>query len=291
MEFMERNSPPTILDGKAIAEEINASLKEKIASVKTRRPGLAFVLIGHHPPSHSYVRMKKKACQQVGIESFVIEFDEKTEEKAILAAIHKLNKDKNIDGILIQLPLPKHLNPSILIEAIDPNKDVDGLHPINMGKLLLGQEDGFVPCTPLGIKLLLEKNKISIASKHVVIMGRSNIVGKPLAALLVQNKDDCNATITIVHEHTQKEEAITSAADILIVAIGKANFVKKGMVKKGAVVIDVGISRVNGKIVGDVDFPDVSSVVSAISPVPGGVGPMTIALLLQNTWKSYCKKI
>ncbi len=280
-----------ILSGKTIADELLDSLKEKISSLKSRKPGLAFVLVGNHPPSHSYVRMKKKACERVGIESIVLTFEEKAKEEEILSVIHKLNKDKKIDGILVQLPCPNHLNVSRLIEAIDPKKDVDGLHPLNMGKLLLGEGGGFHPCTPSGIKLLLEKSNLPIASKHVVIMGRSNIVGKPLAALLVQNKKDCNATVTVVHDHTIKEEELTRTADILVVAIGRPLFVKKEMVKKGAVVIDVGINRLpDGKIVGDVDFKELSSHASAITPVPGGVGPMTIALLLQNTWKSYCEK-
>jgi methylenetetrahydrofolate dehydrogenase (NADP+)/methenyltetrahydrofolate cyclohydrolase len=280
-----------ILNGKLIANQLLESLKEKISTRKTRSPGLAFILVGHHPPSHSYVRMKKKACQQVGITSNVLFFEENVQEPELLSHIQKLNRDDSIDGILLQLPCPSHLHSARLIEAIDPKKDVDGLHPLNMGKLLLGEAGGFHPCTPSGIKLLLEKYNLTIASKHVVIMGRSNIVGKPLAALLVQNQKDCNATITIVHDRTEHEEELTRMADILIVAIGRPHFVKKEMVKKGAVVIDVGINRLSdGKVVGDVDFNEVLPVASAITPVPGGIGPMTIALLLQNTWKSYCEK-
>ncbi len=280
-----------LLNGKKLADQLLGSLQNKISLIKTRKPGLAFVLVGNHPPSHAYVRMKKRACQMAGIQSLVLQFEDNTDEKTILAAIEKLNFDATIDGILLQLPVPQHLEPNRLIYAIDPKKDVDGLHPLNVGKLLLGEEGGFYPCTPSGIKLLLEKNNIGIAQKHVVIMGRSNIVGKPLAALLVQNKKECDATITIVHDHTLHEEELTRMADILVVAIGRPLFVKKEMVKPGAVVIDVGINRLpNGKIVGDVDFHELSSIVSAISPVPGGIGPMTIALLLQNTWKSYCEK-
>jgi methylenetetrahydrofolate dehydrogenase (NADP+) / methenyltetrahydrofolate cyclohydrolase len=280
-----------LLNGKQIADQLLALLKEKVSSLQGRKPGIGFLLIGNHPPSHSYVRMKKKACQRVGIESFTFSFDENVEESKIIDWIHELNHDERIDGILIQLPLPRHLNTERLVETIDPKKDIDGLHPINMGRLLLGEERGFKPCTPSGIKLLLEKSGISIASKHVVIMGRSNIVGKPLAALLVQNKKDCNATVTLVHDQTRAEEELTRMADILIVAIGRPGFVKKEMVKEGAVVVDVGINRLpDGSIVGDVDFADVLPKVHSISPVPGGVGPMTIALLLQNTWKSYCER-
>jgi methylenetetrahydrofolate dehydrogenase (NADP+)/methenyltetrahydrofolate cyclohydrolase len=208
----------------------------------------------------------------------------------LLFEIEKLNQDPSIDGILLQLPLPSHLSASLLMEAISPAKDVDGFHPLNMGKLLLGDETGIRPCTPLGIQYLLEKENVFIEGKHVVIVGRSNIVGKPLAALLVQKKKHCNATVTLCHSHSEKIDLLTRSADILITAMGKPHFLKGEMVKLGAVVIDVGIQKIDGKIVGDVEPVSVSKVASKMTPVPGGVGPMTIAMLLKNTLESFKRR-
>lgn len=271
-----------ILSGTAVAEEIHQEIASKVAQL-TSPPGLAVVLIGDNPASKVYVARKRKTCSAVGILSFLYHFPQDFSEEQLLELIGRLNQDSQVHGILIQLPLPSHIDTKKVIEAIDPKKDVDGFHPINMGKLLLGLSDGFVPCTPLGIKTLLEKSAIEIEGKEVVIVGRSNIVGKPLAALLVQNSPKCNATVTIVHSRTRAIESHTKRADILIAAIGSPRFIKAGMVKEGAVVVDVGINREEGGIVGDVDFNQVEKKCLAITPVPKGVGPMTVAMLLHNT--------
>ena len=279
-----------ILDGKKIAQEIQEEIKEKISALERRPPGLAFILVGHHPASQSYVRSKRKACEHVGIVSNLIELSDSASEESLLKQIAQLNLNPKVDGILVQLPLPSHIDPQKVMFAIDPKKDVDGFHPINVGKMLLGQEGGFLPCTPHGIKILLERSKIPVESKHVVIVGRSNIVGKPLAAILMQKKPHCNATVTIAHSQSEHLADITRSADILVAAIGSPLFIKKEMVRPEAVVIDVGINRgAHGKLVGDVDFEEVAKVASYITPVPGGVGPMTIALLMQNTLWSYEK--
>jgi len=271
-----------LLDGKKVADQILKDLKKTIGTF-TRPPGLAFVIVGDDPSSQTYVRMKKKKCMDIGIVSKDKKFPADTTEKELVAYIEKLNKDPTIDGILIQQPLPPHLRASTLMEAVDPGKDVDGFHPINMGRLLLGETNGFIPCTPEGIHRLLQAYKISLSGKHVVILGRSNIVGKPLAALLVQKNPTANATITIAHTGTKHLKELTHSADILVAAMGSPHFVKAPMVKKGAVVIDVGINRNGSKITGDVDFDKVAPLCSHITPVPGGIGPMTIAMLLSNT--------
>lgn len=280
-----------ILDGKKIAGKILAELKEEIGSSAIHPPGLAFLLIGDHPASKTYVEAKKKRCQEVGIQSIVHKFETSVALNEVLGKIKDLNRDPLIDGILIQLPLPKHLDKETILSAIDPSKDVDGFHLLNMGKLCVGSEDGFVPCTPLGIVELLKQYEISCAGKHAVILGRSVIVGKPLALLLMQNKPHLNATVTVANSKTENLEGVTKSADLLIAAIGSPHFVSQKMVKKGAVVIDVGINRLkDGSLVGDVDFADVAPQASYITPVPGGVGPMTIAMLLQNTWLSYVRR-
>jgi methylenetetrahydrofolate dehydrogenase (NADP+)/methenyltetrahydrofolate cyclohydrolase len=271
-----------LLDGKKVADQILKDLRKTIGTF-TRPPGLAFVIIGDDPASETYVRMKKKKCQDIGIVSKDKKFPADTTEKELVAYIEKLNRDPAIDGILIQQPLPPHLKASTIMEAVDPNKDVDGFHPINMGRLLLGETNGFIPCTPEGIHRLLQAYKIPLKGKHVVILGRSNIVGKPLAALLIQKNPTANATVTIAHTATKHLKELTQSADILIAAMGSPHFVKAPMVKKGAVVIDVGINRNGSKIVGDVDFDRVAPLCSYITPVPGGIGPMTIAMLLSNT--------
>jgi methylenetetrahydrofolate dehydrogenase (NADP+)/methenyltetrahydrofolate cyclohydrolase len=271
-----------LIDGKHVARSIEHDLKHKIGSL-TRPPGLAFVLVGNNPASKMYVSLKKKKCLSLGIVSKDKEFPEDVSERDLLAHIDHLNRDPAIDGILVQLPLPEHISTLKVIEAVLPEKDVDGFHPINIGKLLLGDPSGFVPCTPLGIQTLLSQSGISTVGKHIVILGRSNIVGKPLAALLMQKKEGANATVTIAHRHTKNLKALTRSADILIAAIGSPHFVKQEMVQQGVVIVDVGINKVGKTVVGDVDFDGVAPLTSAITPVPGGVGPMTIAMLMHNT--------
>lgn len=270
-----------LIDGKSIAQQILVEVKSAVAI--TGQPGLAFILVGDDPASETYVRSKVKACAFTGIRSVLIRLPNGTTQTALLEHIHKLNLDPSIHGILVQLPLPAPISERVITLAIDPAKDVDGFHPMNLGKLLHGDDTAIVPCTPLGIKVLLEKSHISVEGKQVVIVGRSNIVGKPLAALLMQKKAGCNATVTICHSRSQQLAAITRSADILIAAIGVPRFIRKEMIKEGAVVIDVGINRVDGNIVGDVDFDEVAPLTSYITPVPGGVGPMTIAMLMSNT--------
>lgn len=279
-----------IIDGKAIAEKITSNIKEAIDHLRGRKPTLSFVLVGDNPASLSYIRMKKKKCAEIGITSKDLEFSSNISEEMLLEEIAKLNRDPAIDGILVQLPLPKHICTERIIEAIDPQKDVDGFHPINMGKLLLGEKDGFFPCTPYGVKILLAHSGIDPKGKHVVIVGRSNIVGKPLAAMLMQKQEGANATVTIAHSLTKNLKEICNSADILIAAIGKPHFVTADMVKEKSVVIDVGINRLDGKVVGDVDFEKVAPKCSHITPVPKGIGPMTIAMLLSNTLLSYQRR-
>ncbi|WP_194847460.1 bifunctional methylenetetrahydrofolate dehydrogenase/methenyltetrahydrofolate cyclohydrolase FolD [Candidatus Neptunochlamydia vexilliferae] len=279
-----------LIDGKKIAKEIQKHLKQEIVQIDGRKPGLAFILIGEDLPSQTYVAMKKKGCQQIGIHSEVLSLPGDITQEGLIGEIDRLNRADHIDGILVQQPFPKQIDTAAIIEAIDPNKDVDGFHPINIGKLLLGVSGGFAACTPLGIVTLLEKSKIDTAGKHVVIVGRSNIVGKPLAALLMQKKQGANATVTIAHSGTQNLQELCREADILVAALGSPHFITADRVKKGAVVIDVGINRTDKGLVGDVDFNNVKQVASAITPVPGGVGPMTIAMLLANTYESYKKR-
>ena len=276
-----------LLEGKKVADKIIQDLKKTVGTF-TRPPGLAFILIGSNPASQTYVRMKQKKCEEIGIASKNLQFDENVSQKEVLKQIDLLNCDPLIDGILIQQPLPRHLGG--IVESIDPSKDVDGFHPINMGRLLLGETNGLIPCTPLGIQQLLLESHISPAGKHVVILGRSNIVGKPLAALLLQKNSAANATVTLAHTATKNLPELTRSADILVAAMGSHHFVKASMVQPGAVIIDVGINRQGSRITGDVDFDTVAPLTSYITPVPGGIGPMTIAMLMSNTILSYERK-
>lgn len=279
-----------LINGKQTAKEIREELKKEIDSLEGRKPGLAFILIGEEPASQTYVRMKKKRCEEIGIHSEILRLAPSISEKDLLSEIERLNLSEIIDGILVQQPLPSHISESKVVNAILPEKDVDGFHPLNIGQLLLGEEGGLIACTPLGIMKLLEKNGIDPTGKHAVIVGRSNIVGKPLAALLMQKKPFANATVTIAHSYTQDLQSICKTADVLVAAMGKPNFINGDMVKKGATVIDVGINRINNCLVGDVDFETVKKKCGAITPVPGGVGPMTIATLLSNTLLSYKRR-
>lgn len=284
-----------LLNGKAIAGEIQAEIKAAIgATPKKRPPCLAVVLVGQNPASEIYIRRKRQACEEVGILSVLHHLGAETSEAELLKIIENCNVDPTIDGILVQLPLPKQINPQLVTQKIRPDKDVDGFHPINVGKLLNGEKDGFIPCTPLGIQTLLQRCGVEIAGKHVVILGRSNIVGKPLAALLMQNAPGGNATVTVAHSRSNNLRELCKTADILIAAIGKPNFVTHEYIKDGAVVVDVGINKIDNlatssgrQIVGDVDFDNVCEKCTYISPVPGGVGPLTIAMLLQNTLTAY----
>lgn len=269
-----------ILDGKQIAAELKENIALEIAKLKEQSivPGLAVVLVGEDPASKVYVGHKERACQALGVHSEVIRLSETITTQELLVQIKQLNQRSDIHGILVQLPLPQQLDEQLIIESVSPDKDVDGFHPINVGFLSLGRKT-FVPCTPRGIMEMLKLSSIDVAGKHVVIIGRSNIVGKPLAALLLAQ----NATVTVCHSHTVNLAQVTKEADILIVAVGKSRFVTANMVKKGAVVIDVGINRQGKKLVGDVAFDEVEQVASAITPVPGGVGPLTIMMLMANT--------
>ena len=284
--------PAEIIDGVAIARAIRAEVAEKSRELISRgtRPGLAVVLVGDDPASKVYVKSKGKASEEAGMHGLTVTLAADTTQAELLSLVEKLNDDPLIHGILVQMPLPKHLNPDAVIRAIDPRKDVDGFHPINVGKLLIGERDGFVPCTPAGIQEMLKRSGVKTNGAECVIVGRSNIVGRPMAALLVQDNDAANATVTVCHRHTRDLAAHTRAADLLIVAAGRAHLVTGDMIRPGAVVIDVGMNRVPDptaksgyRLVGDVDFATASEVASKITPVPGGVGPMTIAMLLSNT--------
>jgi methylenetetrahydrofolate dehydrogenase (NADP+)/methenyltetrahydrofolate cyclohydrolase len=286
-----------LINGKAIAEQIQDELKLKISQLKGRKPCLAVIIVGDNPASKIYVDRKTKACAAVGITSIRQELPVSISEQALVQAIEQLNNDANIDGILVQLPLPAHINPLKITQKIDPSKDVDGLHPTNAGKLLTGDQTAFLPCTPLGVKELLERSKIEVAGKHVLVIGRSNLVGKPMAAILMQSATGGNATVTIAHSRTSNMKELCLMADILVVAIGQPKMITADMVKKDAIIIDVGINKVNDptrssgyQLVGDVDFENVKDKCSFITPVPGGVGPMTIAMLLSNTLKSYLQR-
>ncbi len=275
-----------IIDGKGIAKIIRKELKEKVneLSKEGRVPGLTVVLVGDSPASQTYVKFKERAADELGIFSQVIKKNKEISQEELLNLIDDLNNDNKVDGILVQLPLPEHIDDKVIIEAINPAKDVDGFHPINTGRLFSGQKDKlrFEACTPMGIIELLERVGIEIEGKKAVIVGRSNIVGKPIAHLLL----DKNATVTICHSRTKDLAAEVLQADILIAAVGIAEFINGDMLKDGAVVIDVGINRVDGKLVGDVDFNSAVQKASYITPVPGGVGPMTIAMLMKNTVKA-----
>ena len=275
---------PQIIDGKAISAQIKDELKVKVEEMKEQgiRVCLAVIQVGNDPASSVYVGNKKKACAYIGIDSLAYELPEETTQEKLLDLIGELNAKKEVNGILVQLPLPKHIDEDAVIRAIDPKKDVDGFHPQSVGALCIGQP-GFVSCTPAGIIQLLKRSGIEIAGKECVIIGRSNIVGKPMALLLLRE----NGTVTITHSRTKDLKEVTKRADILVVAIGKPKMITREYVKEGAVVIDVGIHRnENNKLCGDVDYEDVAPVCSAITPVPGGVGPMTIAMLMHNCVES-----
>jgi len=290
----------TIIDGKKVAADIRAELKVKVQKLQeegTGVPGLVAILVGEDPASKVYVGMKQKACDEVGLYSKLDRLSAETTESELLELIDQYNNDDKIHGILVQLPLPKQINEDAIIEAISPSKDVDGFHPINVGNMMIGKETLY-PCTPHGVVELLKRYNIETKGKHVVVVGRSNIVGKPVANMLLQKKEGANAVVTIVHSAAEDLTSITRQADILIAAIGVPEFIKADMVKDDVVIIDVGVNRVEDsskksgyKLVGDVDFEKVSKKSSFITPVPGGVGPMTIAMLLQNTYSAYLKKM
>jgi methylenetetrahydrofolate dehydrogenase (NADP+)/methenyltetrahydrofolate cyclohydrolase len=288
-----------LIDGRAIAEKVYIDLRREIAELKSRglTPGLAVVLVGDNPASRAYVRSKDKMSRELGLHSVKLELPATTTQSELLARVDALNRDPAIHGILVQSPPPQQIDEAAIVRTLDPRKDVDGFHPENVAKLAMGDPSGFVPCTPLGVQRLLVESKIEIAGAHVVVLGRSMIVGKPLALLLMQKAKDADATVTVVHSRSRDLPGITRSADILIAAIGRAGFVKSEHVREGAVIVDVGINRVNDptsergyRLVGDVDFDDVAEKVSAITPVPGGVGPMTIAMLMSNTVKA-CRQL
>ncbi len=284
------NQEDKLIDGKIVSNQVKEEVREETEKLIARgiKPGLVVVLVGEDPASAVYVRNKSKACEKAGIVSETIKLPEETTEEDLLNLIAQLNNDPKYHGILVQLPLPEHINETKMIELINPLKDVDCFHPVNVGKLVSGRPY-VLPCTPAGILRLLQANDISTEGKHVVIIGRSNIVGKPLANLLIQKSPQANSTVTVVHSRTKNIAHYTRQADILIAAMGKANFVTEDMIKENVVIIDVGINRVSADnekgyiLAGDVDFKNVLPKVSKITPVPGGVGPMTIAMLLKNT--------
>jgi methylenetetrahydrofolate dehydrogenase (NADP+)/methenyltetrahydrofolate cyclohydrolase len=287
--------PAEVIDGTAIAASIRAEVGQHVKSLRARgvRPGLAVILVGDDPASQVYVRMKGKACEEAGMHSVTMRLDASTSQDELLTQIDALNADPTIHGILVQLPVPRQIDADAIMRRIRPEKDVDGFHPINVGKVFIGERDGFSPATPAGVQQLLLRSSVDPAGKHCVIIGRSNIVGKPMASLLVQNAPGGNATVTVCHSHTRDLAEHAKRADILIVAIGRPRMVTPDMVKPGAVVIDVGVNRVDDRttkkgytLVGDVDFEGVRRVASKITPVPGGVGPMTIAMLLSNTMRA-----
>ena len=286
---------PNLIDGRAIAEKVYVDLRREIAELKTKgvTPGLAVVLIGDDPASRAYVHSKDKMCRELGLHSLKLELPASTTQTELLNRVEELNANSNIHGILVQSPPPAHIDEAAIVRALDPRKDVDGFHPENVAKLVLDDPSGFVPCTPLGVQRLLIESKININGAHVVVLGRSMIVGKPLALLLMQKNANANATVTVVHSRSRDLAEITRSADIIVAAIGRAGFVKADHVREGVVVIDVGINRVDDaatergyRLVGDVAFDEVSKKASAITPVPGGVGPMTIAMLMSNTVKA-----
>ena len=284
--------PAELIDGRAIARRIRADVAERVKKLASRgvKPGLAVVLVGDDPPSAVYVSAKGKATEEAGMYSITICLEADTSLSELIERVDALNADPGIHGILVQMPLPKQIDPEFVIRRVDPRKDVDGFHPVNVGKMLVGERDGFIPCTPAGIQVLLRESGVKTPGKHCVIIGRSNIVGKPMAALMMQDNPDANCTVTVCHRHTVDLADHTRSADILIVAAGRAGIVNGDMVKRGAVVIDVGTNRVKDekakggtRLQGDVDFESVRKVASKITPVPGGVGPMTIAMLMVNT--------
>ena len=274
-----------MVDGRAVAAQIQRELGQRVTELKKRGvvPGLAFVRVGEDAASKVYVGRKEKACAELGIFSETHVLPEATSEPDLLALIQKLNSDSRLHGILVQAPLPKQISEAKIFSAVSPHKDVDGFHPVNVGKLMLGDATGFRPCTPAGIMELLARSGVKTDGAEVVVLGRGNIVGKPMAAMLCQKGKNANATVTICHSATRDIRMHCRRADILIAAMGVAEFVKADMVKPGAAVIDVGVNRVNGKLVGDADFANVQPMAGKITPNPGGVGPMTIAMLMQNT--------
>jgi len=283
----------TIIDGRAIAEKVYVELRGEIAELKSRglTPGLAVVLVGDNPASRAYVRAKDKMCRELGLYSVKLELPTTTEQEELLARVEELNRDQAVHGILVQSPPPKQIDEAAILRALDPRKDVDGFHPLNVAKLAMGDGSGFVPCTPLGCLRLLRETNVSLSGANVVVLGRSMIVGKPMALLLMRKGID--ATVTVVHSRTQNIPEICHRADVIVAAIGQPHFVKAGHVREGVIVIDVGINRVDDpasergyRLVGDVDFDDVVKKAGAITPVPGGVGPMTIAMLMANTVKA-----
>jgi methylenetetrahydrofolate dehydrogenase (NADP+)/methenyltetrahydrofolate cyclohydrolase len=288
-----------IIDGKAVAEQVHRETAAMTASLQAQhglRPGIAVVLVGSDPASQVYVTSKEKKAKELGFHSVKMEMPATTTQVALLAEIERLNRDPLVHGILVQSPPPKHIDEKAVILAIDPAKDVDCFHPFNVGKLLIGDTDGFLPCTPWGVMVLLERSGIKPAGKHAVIIGRSNIVGKPMLALLMQKAAGADATVTVCHSRTPDIASFTRQADIVVAAIGKANFLTADMIKPGAVVIDVGINRVADattksgfRLVGDVAYAACAAKAGAITPVPGGVGPMTIAMLMRNTLRA-CQK-
>ena len=280
-----------LLDGKSLANKLKEELKEEISHYLKkglRKPSLAVILVGENPASKIYVRKKEESCEYVGINSISYHLPEDTTEEQLLKLINELNNRDDVDGILVQLPLPEHINTKKIINSINPQKDVDGFHPLNVGKLATGIDEGVIPCTPLGIWIMLKHYDIEIFKKNVVIVGTSNIVGKPMGLIFLKNEE---ATITYCHKNTKNLKEHTKSADILIVAVGKPKLITEDMVKEGVVVVDVGINRLqNGKIVGDVDFDNVKNKAYAITPVPGGVGPLTVVSLLINTVSVYREK-
>ena len=284
-----------LIDGRAIAENVYVDFRGEIVGLKSRgqTPGLAVVLVGDNPASRAYVRSKDKMSRELGLHSVKLELPASTTQSELLARVEELNGDPKIHGILVQSPPPKQIDEAAIVRALDPRKDVDGFHPLNVAKLALGDPTGFVPCTPLGVQRLLIESKIDIAGARVVILGRSMIVGKPLALLLMQKNKGGDATVTVAHSRSRNLSEITRSADILIAAIGRAEFVKADHVREGTVIVDVGINRVEDatsergyRLVGDVAFNEVARKAAAITPVPGGVGPMTIAMLMSNTVKA-----
>jgi methylenetetrahydrofolate dehydrogenase (NADP+)/methenyltetrahydrofolate cyclohydrolase len=284
--------PAELIDGRAIAKKVRAEVAERARKLVARgvRPGLAVVMVGDDPASAVYTTAKAKAAEEAGMYSLNVRLPADTSQADLLSRVDALNTDPKIHGILIQMPLPAQIDPDTVIRRINPAKDVDGFHPVNVGKMLIGERDGFISCTPAGIQVLLKESGVKTPGKNCVVIGRSNIVGKPMAALMMQNNENANCTVTVCHRHTADLKSHTRAADILIVAAGRARIVTADMVKPGAVVIDVGTNRVadarsksGTKLVGDVDFESVREVASKITPVPGGVGPMTIAMLMSNT--------
>jgi methylenetetrahydrofolate dehydrogenase (NADP+) / methenyltetrahydrofolate cyclohydrolase len=284
-----------LIEGRAVAEKVYAELRTEIAELKERgvTPGLAVVLVGDDPASRAYVRSKDKMCRELGLHSVKLELPAATTQEELLTRVDELNHDPAVHGILVQSPPPKHIDEGAIVRALDPAKDVDGFHPLNVAKLALGDASGFVPCTPLGCQRLLVDGGAQISGAHVVVLGRSMIVGKPMALLLMQKGKQADATVTVVHSRTRNMREITRSGDIIIAAIGQAQFVRAEHVREGAVVIDVGINRVEDasaprgyRLVGDVAFDEVAPKAEAITPVPGGVGPMTIAMLMANTVKA-----